>query len=49
MLIAGFKHLAAYLGMLALSKQFQAPCGDKKEGVMLLPSKGQSDLQGGIC
>ena len=49
MLIAGFKHLAAYLGMLALSKQSQVPSGDKKQGVTLFPSKGQSDLQGESC
>jgi hypothetical protein len=39
MLIAGFKHLAAYLGMSALSKQSQAPSGDMKEEVMLSLSK----------
>jgi hypothetical protein len=49
MLIAGFKHRAAYLGMLALSKQSQVPSRDKKESVTPLPSKGQSDLQGGSC
>ena len=49
MLIAGFKHLAAYLGMPALSKKSQAPSGDMKEGVTLPPSKGQPDLQGESC
>jgi hypothetical protein len=33
MLFAAFKHLAGYPGMLALSKQSQAPNGDMKEGV----------------
>ena len=48
MLSAGFKHLAAYLGMLALSKQSQAPGRDKEEGVTGLPSKGQFDLRVGV-
>jgi hypothetical protein len=39
MLIAGFKHLAAYLGVPALSKQSQEPNGDMKEEVMLALSK----------
>jgi hypothetical protein len=45
MLIAGFKHLAAYLGMLAL-KQSRAPNGDMKEEVMLALSK-QSQVPSG--
>ena len=49
MLIAGFKHLAVYLGIPALSKKSQVPSGDKKVGVTLLPSKGQPDLQGESC
>jgi hypothetical protein len=47
MLSAGFKHLAAYLGMLALSKQSQVP-GRNKEGVARLPTKGQLDLRVGV-
>lgn len=39
MLIAGFKHLAAYLGVSSLSKQSQAPKGDMKEEEMLALSK----------
>ena len=46
MLITGFKHLAVYLGIPALSKKSQVPSGDKKVRVTLLPSKGQPDLQG---
>ena len=46
MLIAGFKHLAAYPGMLALSKQSEAANGDMKEEVMLALSK-QSQVPSG--
>jgi hypothetical protein len=39
MLIAAFKHPAVYLGVSALSKQSQAPNGDRKGEVMLALSK----------
>ena len=49
MLIAGFKHLAVYLGIPALSKKSQVPSGDNEGGGDILPSKGQPDLQGESC